>query len=122
MQWMLNYDWPGNVRELENVVQHMVAINTGPVLHLADAPTALKNFSEAGQSGSPVRLFPVRRRAAGDAAESFLTPVLPLAEMEKRAIVNALQHTKGDRVMTAHLLGIGRTTLYRKIKEYGIQL
>lgn len=121
MQWMLNYDWPGNVRELENVVQHMVAINTGPVLHLADAPTALKNFSEVVRSGSPSPFVSSSPAPSGDAAESFLTPVLPLAEMEKRAIVHALQHTKGDRVMAAHLLGIGRTTLYRKIKEYGIQ-
>ena len=51
-----------------------------------------------------------------------MMPILPLAEMEKRAIVQALQYTKGDRVMASHLLGIGRTTLYRKIKEYGIQI
>ena len=45
-------------------------------------------------------------------------PVLSLSEMEKRTIHEALAYTKGDRVMAAHLLGIGRTTLYRKIKEY----
>lgn len=124
MQWMLTYDWPGNVRELENMVQHMVAINSGPVLHLADAPTALKNFSAApsqrSSTPSPLPQSPMAAAAAAGGAESFVTPVLPLAEMEKRAIANALQYTKGDRVMAAHLLGIGRTTLYRKIKEYGI--
>jgi DNA-binding NtrC family response regulator len=119
MQWMLNYDWPGNVRELENVVQHMVAINSGPVLHMGDAPTALRNFS--GSSGQPVAMPPRSSSSAEAAPESFVTPVLPLAEMEKRAIANALQYTKGDRVMAANLLGIGRTTLYRKIKEYGIR-
>jgi len=44
--------------------------------------------------------------------------VVPLIEIERRAIVHALEFTKGDRMMAAHLLGIGRTTLYRKLKEY----
>jgi transcriptional regulator of acetoin/glycerol metabolism len=51
----------------------------------------------------------------------IVQPVIPLAEMERQAIIRALEYTKGDRVMAAHLLGIGRTTLYRKLKEYGIK-
>jgi transcriptional regulator of acetoin/glycerol metabolism len=46
--------------------------------------------------------------------------VMRLEETEKRAILAALAHTKGDRSTAAALLGIGRTTLYRKLKEYGI--
>jgi len=46
------------------------------------------------------------------------SPVVPLAEIEKRAILGALEYTRGDRAVAAHLLGIGRTTLYRKLKEY----
>jgi transcriptional regulator of acetoin/glycerol metabolism len=46
--------------------------------------------------------------------------VIPLAELEKRAILHALEVTKGDRTLAADLLGIGRTTLYRKLKEYGL--
>jgi transcriptional regulator of acetoin/glycerol metabolism len=49
---------------------------------------------------------------------SRAAPVFSLTEMEKNAIIRALEYTKGDRVMAAHLLGIGRTTLYRKLKEY----
>jgi DNA-binding NtrC family response regulator len=45
-------------------------------------------------------------------------PVLPLTELERRAILQALEFTKGDRAVAANLLGIGRTTLYRKLKEY----
>jgi two-component system response regulator HydG len=48
-------------------------------------------------------------------------PVLPLMELEKRAIRHALVYTKGDRATAAQLLGIGRTTLYRKLKEFGIE-
>ena len=40
---MLSYDWPGNVRELENCMQHMVAINSGPLLHAAELPSMLQN-------------------------------------------------------------------------------
>jgi len=44
--------------------------------------------------------------------------IMPLSEIEKRAILEALDYTKGDHSLAAHLLGIGRTTLYRKLKEY----
>ena len=44
--------------------------------------------------------------------------ILPLSEIERRAIIEALRYTKGDHTTAAHLLGIGRTTLYRKLKEY----
>jgi len=46
--------------------------------------------------------------------------VVPLQELERRAIEHALQQTRGDRTTAAQLLGIGRTTLYRKLKEYRI--
>jgi DNA-binding NtrC family response regulator len=122
LELMMSYDWPGNVRELENCIQHMVAVNSGPVLHLQDAPSQLLHFHERRRA--PQGLVQAAAAAAapnGDEQEdSFVTPVLPLAEMERRAIINALRYTKGDRVMAAHLLGIGRTTLYRKLKEYGI--
>jgi len=44
--------------------------------------------------------------------------IVPLHVLERRALLNALEYTKGDRAIAAHLLGIGRTTLYRKLKEY----
>jgi two-component system response regulator HydG len=47
---MMEYDWPGNVRELENCILHMLAINTGPLLHLADLPSSLQNFLRAKAS------------------------------------------------------------------------
>ena len=58
--------------------------------------------------------------SAGTAAAPALTPVpiMPLAQMERQAILRALEYTKGDRLTAASLLGIGRTTLYRKLKEY----
>jgi transcriptional regulator of acetoin/glycerol metabolism len=61
---------------------------------------------------------PAAQPSAGAQPAFVASPILPLVEMERRAILNALEYTKGDRLMAAHLLGIGRTTLYRKLKEY----
>jgi transcriptional regulator of acetoin/glycerol metabolism len=52
------------------------------------------------------------------APESGRSPIVPLTQMERQAILDALEYTKGDRAIAANLLGIGRTTLYRKLKEY----
>jgi transcriptional regulator of acetoin/glycerol metabolism len=59
-------------------------------------------------------------QAALSPIPAALSAVIPLTELERRAILNALEYTKGDRAVAAHLLGIGRTTLYRKLKEYQI--
>jgi transcriptional regulator with PAS, ATPase and Fis domain len=125
---MLSYDWPGNVRELENCVQHMVAINTGPLLHAAELPSMLQNYllAKKAQSLSMAVGFPSQPKPPGEAAahehrgapEGARTPIVPLTQMERQAILEALAYTKGDRAIAANLLGIGRTTLYRKLKEY----
>jgi transcriptional regulator with PAS, ATPase and Fis domain len=138
LETMLGYDWPGNVRELENCIQHMVAINSGPLLHVLDLPSNLQNHVAINRSQSMVRAAaatmngsmsidsPERPMSASQAQPAVAapiavpasSPVVPLAEIEKRAILGALEYTRGDRAVAAHLLGIGRTTLYRKLKEY----
>src|SRR5579875_2308874 len=131
MEVLLSYDWPGNVRELENCIQHMVAINSGPLLHVADLPSNLQNFilqkkSQYLTAAAPPQAAPAQTLAA-PAPPPVPDPVagpsgvIPLAELERRAILNALEYTKGDRAIAAHLLGIGRTTLYRKLKEYHME-
>ena len=134
LEAMLSYDWPGNVRELENCIQHMVAINSGPLIHTMDLPSMLQNHLMArrsqtlmavASSGTP--RYPAASEFRADAPSPVmagqeppfnLPPVIPLTEVEKRAIIDALEYTKGDRAIAASLLGIGRTTLYRKLKEY----
>ena len=124
LESMISYDWPGNVRELENCIQHMVAINSGPLLHVGDLPSMLQNHLIAKKSqglaatpgtASPMR--PVSESMADDRRQAG-APVVPLCQVEKQAILGALEYTNGDRAVAAHLLGIGRTTLYRKLKEY----
>jgi two-component system response regulator HydG len=96
------YEWPGNVRELENCLERAVAMSPGSVLQTADFPPHVRSAS---------------LRAVGPEKQAR---ILPLAELEKQAILDALQQLNGDKLMTARALGIGKTTLYRKLKEYGI--
>jgi len=117
LQAMMNYDWPGNVRELQNSIERMVALNTGPWLHIADLPSSLQNSTP----GEP----PLASAAEGSALPLLHAPPRPaglfLPAVEKATILKALEQTHGDRAKAAQLLGIGRTTLYRKLKEYKIE-
>ncbi len=109
------YEWPGNIRELEHTIQRMVAMNSGPWLTPIDLPRSMikkdqDDFLTASGQGSSIEGLPVVSQNG----------IMPLAELERRAILNAIEYTKGDRTVAAAMLGIGRTTLYRKLKEYGL--
>jgi two-component system response regulator HydG len=118
LRMMTEYDWPGNVRELENAIERACALSSGPVLHMGDLPTQLQDFRmQRSGVGSLAD-------ADGEEQESALaTPkagIVSIAELEKKAIMDTLRQLNGDKLMAARLLGIGKTTLYRKLKEYGI--
>jgi DNA-binding NtrC family response regulator len=128
---MLAYEWPGNVRELENAVQHMVAMNSGPLLHVHNLPSTIQNHQL--RTKLEARVLAVSASVASESQgiapsvheplpQLASCPILPLSEIEKRYILEALAYTDGDRASAASLLGIGRTTLYRKLKEYNIPL
>jgi DNA-binding NtrC family response regulator len=116
MNALVEWDWPGNIRELEHTVQQMVAMNSGPWLGPTDLPSTLTNRKLEHDITTAESL--------GNLHSSLNSyhpqPVTPLAEVEKKAILNAIEYTKGDRTVAAEMLGIGRTTLYRKLKEYGL--
>ncbi len=109
---LLGYVWAGNVAELECLIEHACALSSGPELTLADMPTQIKNFVQATEVAAQEEEQELE--AAAD------MPVIPLQDMEKQAIHHALQHFKGDKILAAKYLGIGKTTLYRKLKEYGL--
>ncbi|HEY8910919.1 MAG TPA: sigma-54-dependent Fis family transcriptional regulator [Desulfosporosinus sp.] len=88
--------WPGNVRELENCIESMVALSEGSVLTVADLPDELHTTVEK--------------------------PEPLLNQQAKHTILYALTQTKGKIAPAAKLLGIGRNTLYRKIKDLDIKL
>ncbi len=99
---LMKHPWPGNVRELENVIRSLVALKSNPVIELNDLPTNLRRSID-----------PYQEVDLGLASE-----IIPLAEVERRHILRAIEHTRGDVQTAALLLGIGRTTLYRKLKAY----
>jgi two-component system response regulator HydG len=105
LKLMLSYDWPGNIRELENCIERACALTSGPTVHIADLPTTIQNWREQIE---PTAEGALPRRG-----------IMPIAEMEKQAILGAIELLHGDKLEAARLLGIGKTTLYRKLKEYG---
>jgi DNA-binding NtrC family response regulator len=120
MEALLNYQWPGNVRELQNALEQMTALNTGPLLHAADLPSSVQHLA-ASRRPSAVD------RAAEEAADLPVVDLpskarVPLLRAsEEQTIREALARTRGKRGQAAGLLGIGRTTLYRKLKQYKIE-
>jgi two-component system response regulator HydG len=116
---MTEYDWPGNVRELENAIERACSLSSGPVLHMADLPTQLQDF-RAHRREASLSLA----AEAGDGLEGETAgpggSVVSIADMEKQAILGTIRQLNGDKLMAARLLGIGKTTLYRKLKEYGL--
>jgi DNA-binding NtrC family response regulator len=112
---LVEYEWPGNVRELQNSIDRACALCSGPVVYLVDLPTQLQNFHRQNHRPAVVTAAvppPVAVPSHG--------PILPLAQQEKEAILETLRKLNGDKILAARLLGIGKTTLYRKLKEYGI--
>jgi len=98
---LLRYAWPGNVRELENAMERAVALTTGELLCPEDLPETVR--------GSML------------APELPLDAELSLEEMEKRYILHVLKQQGGNRVRTAAVLRIGRNTLWRKLRAYGLE-
>ena len=97
---LLAYDWPGNVRELENCLERSCAFTTGPVIQVGDLPSAIHSA-------------PGTVPANGDGQAK----ILPMAELEKLTILNTIAQLNGDKLTAARLFGIGKTPLYRKLKE-----
>src|ERR1700676_3000281 len=101
LRQLIPYDWPGNVRELENAMERAVALGSGPIVQVADLPTQLQ--------------YPTTERLPER------NELLPLVELERRAILHTLRQTAGDKLAAARILGIGKTTLYRKLKQYHLE-
>ena len=100
MRALMAYDWPGNVRELENAIARSLAATSTPLIHVGDLPTNL-------------HYPPVEKLSLKD-------EIVPLEELERRAIIRTLRETSDDKVAAAKILGIGKTTLYRKLKQYNL--
>ncbi len=120
MHTILNYSWPGNVRELENAVERACALSSGPVLHMGDMPSQMQTNPVAEKVAPVVRVDERAVDERGSGTVRPAPPIVSIAELEREAILNTIRQLHGDKLMAAKLLGIGKTTLYRKLKEYGI--
>jgi DNA-binding NtrC family response regulator len=109
LAFLADYNWPGNVRELSNAIDGACSMTSGEVIEMGEMSTSIR---DAWMHAIVAR----RPRAQKPAAEAH---VETLAEMEKRAILTTLDQVHGDKLLAARLLDIGKTTLYRKLKEYG---
>jgi DNA-binding NtrC family response regulator len=123
LQTLQSYGWPGNVRELRNVIETVAIFHPGGDIKASQLPTELRNPPAAAvlapaatatvNAHSPLSggLSPASSREAWGALPT-------MAEIERRAILDTLQHTEGRRAEAARILDIGLRTLQRKLKDY----
>ncbi len=109
IQQMQRYSWPGNVRELENVVERAVILTKNRTLDVDDLPAVLLEAASAPAAANDGQWRPMSLKQA-------------LEEPEKRIIEQALRANNWNRQVTADLLEINRTTLYKKMKRYGLEV
>jgi two-component system nitrogen regulation response regulator GlnG len=119
-EYLSKLDWPGNVRQLENTCRWLTVMSPGQVIHLDDLPpellTAEQQEKSNGDWTEALRYWADRQLSSGDT--SILDQAVPM--FEKVMIEIALQKASGRRQDAAKLLGWGRNTLTRKIKELGM--
>ncbi|AUB77255.1 nitrogen regulation protein NR(I) [Pseudomonas sp. Lz4W] len=121
-QYLKNLPWPGNVRQLENTCRWITVMASGREVHISDLPPELLNLQ---QDTSPVTNWEQALRqwadqALGRGQSNLLDSAVPT--FERIMIETALKHTAGRRRDAAVLLGWGRNTLTRKIKELGMKI
>ncbi len=101
---LLAYNWPGNVRELENAIERAVVLASGPEISAKDLPAAVRSLGEK-------RIY-----------EADNTLASWIEKLEEEALRQALLECEGNISQTAKKLGIGRATIYRKAKKYGLPM
>ena len=104
LEWLTTQPWPGNVRELENAVERAVVLASGPVLDVAD-------FAPRGQTRPPAP--PQAQRP-----DAYPYARMSLDELERMHIERILEVSGGAKTRAAAILGINRTTLWKKLRQY----
>jgi DNA-binding NtrC family response regulator len=110
MRALKEYPWPGNVRELENAIEYALAIGANEELGVEDLPL------EISQGGKQIGVDDLRH-----VLQAYIDETVPLAEIEKRYILSVLQQFGGNQVRAAAALGIDRSKLYRRLRQYGVK-
>ena len=110
------YRWPGNVRELENVVERAVVLARSAIIEVDSLPGNVTERSVTFTREAPA---PGQQVAPGAAPDGVFTIRIgtPLAEIEQRVLEETLRFAKGNRTVTAKLLGVDPKTVFRKLKQ-----
>jgi DNA-binding NtrC family response regulator len=128
------HTWPGNVRELRNAIERAIVLGEGELVRLADLPPLVGAAGGARTPTAPFNVPAMPPPPGGPASHGpglpALTPpagALPhiprsLRELEREGIIAALRATNGNKAQAAQILEIDRSTLYKKIKEYEIDV
>jgi DNA-binding NtrC family response regulator len=110
---LLRYRWPGNIRELEELILRACLRSSGPVLQRSDLPSLHLDARLTQRIPHPSFSETLIESTLGSKGTT-------LAEIQKLAIMRTMEQVKGNRLLAAKLLGIGRSTLYRRLSEYGL--
>jgi len=108
MELMMNYNWPGNIRELESAIERGVLLETSNVLQASNLPSVIL-------SNAKLTKVSVSKQEKPSENE-----IIPLDEIEKQALLNALRLTDNNIQQAAKALGINRATVYRKLEKYNL--
>ncbi len=117
MELLTRYNWPGNVRELEHIIERACVLCSGSSISRDDLPQEIINYEPSVGQAPIIDSDPV----FSEQHQSFGVPFPPENSMENR-IIKAMLKTGGNKAKAARLLGIDRSTLYRKIRELRIDL
>nr|WP_307775020.1 sigma-54 dependent transcriptional regulator [uncultured Cetobacterium sp.] len=112
MKYLMEYSYPGNIRELKNMIERMVILCSDRNIDVEDLPLEIKMKSDTVENKTVVGVGPLKNILEQE--------IYSLDEVEKVVIAMALQKTRWNKQETSKLLGIGRTTLYEKIRKYGL--
>ncbi|MGL4989470.1 MAG: sigma 54-interacting transcriptional regulator [Cetobacterium sp.] len=112
MKYLMEYSYPGNIRELKNMIERMVILCNDRNIDVEDLPLEIKMKSDTVENKTVIGVGPLKNILEQE--------IYALDEVEKVVIAMALQKTRWNKQETSKLLGIGRTTLYEKIRKYGL--
>ena len=114
LERLVAYPWPGNIRELRNVIRTALAICEGGVVRQIDLPREIREHAAASLP------TPAGAMTAATAPAVAGAPVNPLQAAERATLLSMIENCRGNMTRTAELLGMSRTTLYRKLKRHEI--
>ena len=112
LEHLVAYPWPGNIRELRNVIRTALAICEGGVVRQLDLPREIREHGAASAAAPAL--------AAAAAPALSAAPSNPLQAAERATLLSMIENCRGNMTRTAELLGMSRTTLYRKLKRHEI--